>query len=95
MAEIKIVMTDMDGTYMENSFQANQQNLEATRKLAERGIPVCAVTARNLGLVRRMLHLGELETYCVNNQWMLGTQCKDGGKPMEQPYSRQLAGGCA
>ena len=81
MAEIKIVMTDMDGTYMENSFQANQQNLEATRKLAERGIPVCAVTARNLGLVRRMLHLGE--------------QCKDGGKPMEQPYSRQLAGGCA
>ena len=34
MAEIKIVMTDMDGTYMENSFQANQQNLEATRKLA-------------------------------------------------------------
>ena len=31
MAEIKIVMTDMDGTYMENSFQANQQNLEATR----------------------------------------------------------------
>ena len=67
MAEIKIVMTDMDGTYMDNSFQANQQNLEATRKLAERGIPVCAVTARNLGLVRRMLHLGELETYCVNN----------------------------
>ena len=52
---------------MENSCQANQQNLEATRKLAERGIPVCAVTARNLGLVRRMLHLGELETYCVNN----------------------------
>ena len=67
MGNIKIVMTDMDGTYMENSFQANEKNLQATRELAKRGIPVCAVTARNLGLVRRMLHLGELETYCVNN----------------------------
>lgn len=67
MADIKIVMTDMDGTYMENSFQANEKNLAVTHALAERGIPVCAVTARNLGLVRRMLHIGALETYCVNN----------------------------
>lgn len=67
MSDIKIVMTDMDGTYMENSFKVVEENLKTTRTLAERGIPVCAVTARNLGLVRRMLHLGELETYCVNN----------------------------
>ncbi|MFR4008052.1 MAG: hypothetical protein ACLT0Y_01140 [Christensenellales bacterium] len=41
MSDIKIVMTDMDGTYMENSFKVMEENLKTTRALAERAFRFC------------------------------------------------------
>ncbi len=82
---IKAVMTDMDGTYMKNAFTAIEENVGATERLRAQGIYVCAVTARNYALVRRMLALGGLEDYCINNNGCSIHEAKTGESLWSNP----------
>lgn len=55
MKNIKLVATDLDGTFLRNDRTISKFNLEALRKLGERNIVRVAATGRNLMKVKDVL----------------------------------------
>ena len=55
MKEVKLVATDLDGTFLKNDRSISKANLEALHKLGKRGIIRVAATGRNLQKVREVL----------------------------------------
>ena len=45
--EIKLIVTDLDGTLLTKKDEVHPDNIRALRRCQERGIKVCPVTARN------------------------------------------------
>ncbi|RIJ47028.1 HAD family phosphatase [Maribellus luteus] len=56
MRNIKLVATDLDGTFLRNDRTISEPNLEALRKLGERNIIRVAATGRNLNKVKEVLN---------------------------------------
>ena len=55
MKNIKLVATDLDGTFLRNDRTISRRNLEALQQLGERGILRVAATGRNLRKVREVI----------------------------------------
>ncbi|MCK3685439.1 HAD family hydrolase [Maribellus sp. YY47] len=55
MKNIKLVATDLDGTFLRNDRTISESNLEALRRLGERQIIRVAATGRNLNKVKEVL----------------------------------------
>uniref|UniRef100_UPI0032167398 HAD family hydrolase n=1 Tax=uncultured Draconibacterium sp. TaxID=1573823 RepID=UPI0032167398 len=56
MKNIKLVATDLDGTFLKNDRTISAKNLEALHKLGEKNITRVAATGRNLAKVRQVLN---------------------------------------
>ncbi|MCY1722491.1 HAD family hydrolase [Prolixibacteraceae bacterium Z1-6] len=56
MKNIKLVATDLDGTFLKNDRTISAKNLEALHKLGEKDIIRVAATGRNLKKVRQVLN---------------------------------------
>ncbi len=57
MNNIKLVATDLDGTFLKNDHSISKQNLEALQLLGEKGIVRVVATGRNLKKVREVIPL--------------------------------------
>lgn len=55
MKDIKLIATDLDGTFLKNNHTISGQNLEALSKLRDSGIVTVAATGRNLRKVREVI----------------------------------------
>jgi len=55
MKEVKLVATDLDGTFLKNDRSISKANLDALHELGRRGIVRVAATGRNLQKVREVL----------------------------------------
>ncbi len=67
MPDIRIVMTDLDGTFIHNIFEPVQQNVIALRRCQQNGIPVVPVTARNYNCARKMVVKAGFTDYAITN----------------------------
>lgn len=56
MKNIKLVATDLDGTFLKNDRTVSTVNLEALHKLGEQNITRVAATGRNLNKVKQVLN---------------------------------------
>jgi len=56
MENIKLVATDLDGTFLKNDRTISLKNLEALNKLGDKGIVRVAATGRNLEKVKQVLN---------------------------------------
>ena len=48
MANIRLIATDLDGTFLSNVHTPHPENVRAMRACQEAGIRVCALTGREL-----------------------------------------------
>jgi hypothetical protein len=55
MGKIKLIMTDLDGTFLVAGGQVPEENLKAVKAAQEKGIMVCACSARLWGLGRHLV----------------------------------------
>ena len=67
MAEIKLIATDLDGTFLLNHNTPHPDNLRALLKCKEHGIAFCACTGRNRRGVLPILKQVPFDRYCVIN----------------------------
>ena len=65
MKEIRLVATDLDGTFLKNDRSISKRNLEALERLGKKGIVRVAATGRNLRKVAEVLHPGIPFDYIV------------------------------
>ncbi len=56
MNDIKLVATDLDGTFLKNDRTVSQKNLDALHRLGEKNIVRVVATGRNLRKVNEVLH---------------------------------------
>lgn len=56
MKNIKLVATDLDGTFLKNDKSISTKNLEALHFLGEKNIVRAAATGRNLNKVKEVIH---------------------------------------
>ena len=64
---IRIVMTDLDGTFIRNVFEPVEANVRAMERCKAAGVPVCAVTARNFNCGERVFRRANFTHYVVTN----------------------------
>ena len=67
MGLIQLVITDLDGTFLDKGNQPNERNREALLACQKKGIPVCAITARAFTVSRRAMALGGFAGHCVTS----------------------------
>lgn len=67
MADIRLIVTDLDGTFLNSYHDLNQRNIHAVRAAREKGIPVCPVTARNFDSARYAILSSGFDPLCVTN----------------------------
>lgn len=67
MGKIKLVITDLDGTFLDNNNEPNGQNVQALAACREAGIPVCVITARSFTSSLRVFGLSGFNGYCVTS----------------------------
>ena len=65
MNEIKLIVTDIDGTLMDFHDNIPQINIDAIRACKELGVKVCACTARNWTTAKAILERAGLTDYCM------------------------------
>ncbi len=67
MAEIKLIATDLDGTFLASHTTPHPDNLKALEKCKANGIAFCACTGRNRRGVLPVLRQVPFDRYCVIN----------------------------
>ena len=67
MTRIKLIATDLDGTFLVNHAQSVPENVKALKEAQAAGIPVCACTARNWTTVRDIINKYGFDQFCVTN----------------------------
>ncbi len=65
MGRIKLVITDLDGTFLDNNSEPNKRNIEALKACEAAGVPVRAITARCFTMARRILDVSGFRGHCV------------------------------
>lgn len=63
MAEIKLIATDLDGTFLKGGHTPHPENIRAVRACQEAGIRVCACTGRNWAECRKLWKRSGLTTF--------------------------------
>ncbi len=67
MKPIKLIVTDLDGTFLNTYHDVNEENIRAVRAAREQGIVVCPVTARNFDCARYAILTSGFDPPCVTN----------------------------
>lgn len=67
MQEIKMIVTDLDGTFLTDYDTLNEENIKAVKYAQDKGIIVCAVTARNWNMAKWIIRASGFERYAVIN----------------------------
>ncbi|MBE5781114.1 MAG: HAD family hydrolase [Clostridiales bacterium] len=62
---IKLIVTDLDGTFVPDMWNLVPENLKALKAAKEAGIRVCACTGRHWGMARTVLEAGEFDPICI------------------------------
>jgi len=68
MASIKLIVTDLDGTFLSDVHTPHPENVRAMHACQEAGIPVCALTGRNWTECRKIIKGANFDRFCgINN----------------------------
>ena len=68
MAEIKLIATDLDGTFLQGGHTPHPENIKAVRACQQAGIKVCVCTGRNWAECRKIVKDVGFDDFCaVNN----------------------------
>ncbi len=68
MASVKLIVTDLDGTFLTDVYTPHPENVRAMRACQEAGIPVCALTGRNWTECRKIVLGANFDRFCgINN----------------------------
>ena len=67
MADIKLIATDLDGTFMMDFRTPHPDNVRVLKKCKARGIAFCICTGRNWSGVRDLAHNYPFDRFCVIN----------------------------
>ncbi len=67
LAEIKLIATDLDGTFLQGGDTPHPENIKAVRECQEAGIKVCACTGRSFNHVKMILDEVKFDEFCVIN----------------------------
>jgi Cof subfamily protein (haloacid dehalogenase superfamily) len=67
VGKIKLVITDLDGTFLDSHSTPGERNVQALEACEAAGIPVRAVTARSFSSAKRVFHLGGFRGLCVTS----------------------------
>ena len=68
MASVKLIVTDLDGTFLTDMYTPHPENVRAMRACQEAGIPVCALTGRNWTECRKIVLGANFDRFCgINN----------------------------
>lgn len=67
MPEIKLIATDLDGTFLGKGCDMPEENLKAVKAAQAKGILVCACTARPFCMGKHMVKKGGFDDLCVIN----------------------------
>ena len=67
MAKIQLVITDLDGTFLDNPDEMNADNVRAMHQCEAQGVAVRCVTARGYHNIKRLLAVGQWKGMCVTN----------------------------
>jgi len=67
MQPIRLIVTDLDGTFLNTYHDLNEENIRAVQYAKENGIIVCPVTARNFDCARYAILTSGFSPYCVTN----------------------------
>lgn len=78
MADISLVVTDLDGTLWEHPATTPRQNVAAVAEVESRGVPVLVATGRRLGSTRRPLAALGLSPPAVMLNGSLGVDLASG-----------------
>ena len=65
--KIRMVATDLDGTFMDGFDSVHPDNIRALEACEAAGVPVCCITARAYHLAKRPLALGKFRGLCVTS----------------------------
>jgi HAD superfamily hydrolase (TIGR01484 family) len=85
MAQIRLIATDLDGTFLASDHKPSQKSIEAVRAARQQGIRVCACSGRNCTELKDLCEMGGLDELAViNNGIIIDT------KTAEYKYLRQL-----
>ena len=64
---IKLIVTDLDGTFLQTYHSLNEENVRAVRRAREQGVYVAAVTARNWSACKWAVTQTGFDPLCVIN----------------------------
>jgi len=82
---VRIVMTDLDGTFIHNIFEPVKENLVALHRLQMLGVPVVPVTARNYDCIRKLIKHAGFSDYAITNNGSSIQDIKTGENIWENP----------
>ena len=67
MAEIKLIATDLDGTFLRGGDSPHPENIEAVKECQAAGIKVCACTGRSFNRAKDIIQEVGFDQFCVVN----------------------------
>lgn len=67
MPSVKLIITDLDGTFTPNKYDISQENAAAVRMAQQNGILVCACTARNWALAKGQVRRAGFAPYTITS----------------------------
>lgn len=65
MAQIKLVATDLDGTFLQGGDTPHPENIKAVKACHEAGIKVCVFTGRNWSWTKEIYQQSGFDRFCV------------------------------
>lgn len=65
MAQIKLIATDLDGTFLQEGDTPHPENIQAVKRCHEAGIKVCAFTGRNWSWTKHIYQQAGFDRFCV------------------------------
>ena len=75
---IDLIVTDLDGTFLNSYHELNDENIEAVHLAQKHGIAVCPVTARNFDCARYTIMSTGFDPLCVTNNGAAIIDSRDG-----------------
>ena len=93
---IKLIVTDLDGTFLQTYHSLNEENVRAVRRAREQGVYVAAVTARNWSACKWAVTQTGFDPLCVINNGAAivdtktETLCFENGKSTSSRVFKEL-----
>jgi Cof subfamily protein (haloacid dehalogenase superfamily) len=86
-AQIRLVLTDLDGTFVHNIFEPVEENVRALRRCEAAGVPVVPVTARNYACAKKLFVRAGFTGYTITNNGSSIQDARTGENLWENPIS--------